>query len=274
MTEDVHVPNSMSEYNRNVPSEKPQLQVTDIIDQIANSVEGFPYETTQPEPLLLFMPEKQEGVNHLIENTVYETGDVEASEVSAGVKEDQGKPEGNKEQKAVNSSQETRDLEEEAGEGTCEETHPVTTKEQEAIKKKERNVQSLQDEEVCNTNQAEEEPEEEVQLNETKEQMKEETQLEATENATEEESEERAQKENCKDSDSHKKGQEANSKEFLPTSPQCNSQTEQPDEQPGTLRKSDISRHSYSRYNTISYRKIRKGNTKQRIDEFESMMHS
>ncbi|XP_053453403.1 ermin [Nycticebus coucang] len=46
-----------------------------------------------------------------------------------------------------------------------------------------------------------------------------------------------------------------------------------PDEQPSLGKKSDISRNAYSRYNTISYRKIRKGNTKQRIDEFESMMH-
>ncbi|XP_045416265.1 ermin [Lemur catta] len=46
-----------------------------------------------------------------------------------------------------------------------------------------------------------------------------------------------------------------------------------PDEQPTLGKKSDISRNAYSRYNTISYRKIRKGNTKQRIDEFESMMH-
>ncbi|XP_074159513.1 ermin [Sminthopsis crassicaudata] len=38
-------------------------------------------------------------------------------------------------------------------------------------------------------------------------------------------------------------------------------------------KKNDISRHTYSRYNTISYRKIKKGNTKQRIDEFESMLH-
>ncbi|XP_012664439.1 ermin isoform X2 [Otolemur garnettii] len=46
-----------------------------------------------------------------------------------------------------------------------------------------------------------------------------------------------------------------------------------PDEQPSLGKKSDISRNAYARYNTISYRKIRKGNTKQRIDEFESMMH-
>ncbi|KAF6113685.1 ermin [Phyllostomus discolor] len=51
------------------------------------------------------------------------------------------------------------------------------------------------------------------------------------------------------------------------------SQPVTPDEQPAFGKKSDISRSSYSRYNTISYRKIRKGNTKQRIDEFESMMH-
>lgn len=51
------------------------------------------------------------------------------------------------------------------------------------------------------------------------------------------------------------------------------SQPVTPDEQPTFEKKSDISRSAYSRYNTISYRKIRKGNTKQRIDEFESMMH-
>ncbi|XP_006880850.1 PREDICTED: ermin [Elephantulus edwardii] len=51
------------------------------------------------------------------------------------------------------------------------------------------------------------------------------------------------------------------------------SQPVTPDEHPALGKKNDISRNAYSRYNTISYRKIRKGNTKQRIDEFESMMH-
>ncbi|NWW01966.1 ERMIN protein, partial [Oreocharis arfaki] len=58
-----------------------------------------------------------------------------------------------------------------------------------------------------------------------------------------------------------------------PAGPGCNSPLEKPGEQPSLGKKNDISRHSYSRYNTISYRRIRKGNTKQRIDEFESMMH-
>ncbi|NXO92120.1 ERMIN protein, partial [Certhia brachydactyla] len=58
-----------------------------------------------------------------------------------------------------------------------------------------------------------------------------------------------------------------------PGSPGCNSPLEKAGEPPSLGKKNDISRHSYSRYNTISYRRIRKGNTKQRIDEFESMMH-
>ncbi|KAM7017257.1 ermin [Passerculus sandwichensis] len=58
-----------------------------------------------------------------------------------------------------------------------------------------------------------------------------------------------------------------------PGSPGRKSPLEKAGEPPGLGKKNDISRHSYSRYNTISYRRIRKGNTKQRIDEFESMMH-
>lgn len=67
--------------------------------------------------------------------------------------------------------------------------------------------------------------------------------------------------------------QESGKEVSPPTSPGCNAQAEKAGEQPSLGKKNDISRHSYSRYNTISYRKIRKGNTKQRIDEFESMMH-
>ncbi|XP_006872102.1 PREDICTED: ermin [Chrysochloris asiatica] len=61
------------------------------------------------------------------------------------------------------------------------------------------------------------------------------------------------------------------SEESLLSSP--SSQPVTPDEHPTFGKKNDISRNAYARYNTISYRKIRKGNTKQRIDEFESMMH-
>ncbi|KAM9630116.1 ermin isoform 2-T2 [Morphnus guianensis] len=73
--------------------------------------------------------------------------------------------------------------------------------------------------------------------------------------------------------ESHPKQQDSDKEASPATSPGCNSQVEKPGEQPSLGKKNDISRHSYSRYNTISYRRIRKGNTKQRIDEFESMMH-
>ncbi|NXC39244.1 ERMIN protein, partial [Penelope pileata] len=67
--------------------------------------------------------------------------------------------------------------------------------------------------------------------------------------------------------------QEGGTEPFPPSSPGCNTAERGEEQHPGSGKKNDISRHSYSRYNTISYRKIRKGNTKQRIDEFESMMH-
>ncbi|XP_043432699.1 ermin [Prionailurus bengalensis] len=77
------------------------------------------------------------------------------------------------------------------------------------------------------------------------------------------------QKKNVEDSQLKEEG---NANEDSPLS-SPSSQPVTPDEQPPFGKKSDISRNAYSRYNTISYRKIRKGNTKQRIDEFESMMH-
>lgn len=73
--------------------------------------------------------------------------------------------------------------------------------------------------------------------------------------------------------ESHPEQQDSDKEASPATSPGCNSQVEKLGEQPSLGKKNDISRHSYSRYNTISYRRIRKGNTKQRIDEFESMMH-
>ncbi|XP_072468123.1 ermin [Notamacropus eugenii] len=66
--------------------------------------------------------------------------------------------------------------------------------------------------------------------------------------------------------------EEGNDSEDSPlSSPSSHPMT--PEELPASGKKNDISRHTYSRYNTISYRKIKKGNTKQRIDEFESMLH-
>ncbi|KAL4608938.1 ermin [Arapaima gigas] len=45
------------------------------------------------------------------------------------------------------------------------------------------------------------------------------------------------------------------------------------DTHPSGERKKSVSLSNCPKYNSVSYRHIRKGNTKQRIDEFESMMH-
>ncbi|NXL16157.1 ERMIN protein, partial [Setophaga kirtlandii] len=76
-----------------------------------------------------------------------------------------------------------------------------------------------------------------------------------------------------KESSAASRPQQRDKQPSPPGSPGCNSPLEKAGEPPSLGKKNDISRHSYSRYNTISYRRIRKGNTKQRIDEFESMMH-
>nr|XP_060633211.1 ermin isoform X2 [Anolis sagrei ordinatus] len=248
MTEDVQVPTGMSEYNGNVSLEKPQLQVIDIIDQIANSVEIFPYNSVASQPALLLTQENQGGVGHFVENSVYEACDISTYEDTVGLKEHQG---------------------------PCQENYPASSKEQDIPEEEEWDAQLCQGENFDNMAEEEQEEKNEVQLGEPLEKTKGE-QSKASENAAVKDAVGTegggVLKEN--NEDSHKKGQENNSKEFLPIHPSCNVQTEKADELTGTLRKNDISRHSYSRYNTISYRKIRKGNTKQRIDEFESMMHS
>ncbi|XP_036401936.1 ermin-like [Megalops cyprinoides] len=60
---------------------------------------------------------------------------------------------------------------------------------------------------------------------------------------------------------------------FQEVSPRCSSQSSVETPPSGSQKKS-ANGDSCTKYNTVSYRKIRKGNTKQRIDEFESMMNS
>lgn len=148
------------------------------------------------------------------------------------------------------------------------ECHPVSTRAYEVTKQEERSTQQALHNKAYGTHRAKESQEEAVQLQEPMDQMVEETQLEINETAPEEDSD---------GADAEEVVQNENKEDFLyllPTSHSSNSQIEKSNEEPGSVKKNDISRHSYSRYNTISYRKIRKGNTKQRIDEFESMMHS
>ncbi|XP_026530151.1 ermin-like [Notechis scutatus] len=261
MTEDSQAPTSI---NWDMSSEKPQLQVIDIIDQLANSSEIRPHEITEIKPGSPFIEENQEGAKHLAENSTHQ--------ISDATKELQGKPEGKNEEKNSLVYQESRVCEEESRDGLHEKIAALSTKE---FQGEENAPSKLQDGNISSPTETEVE-QGKIQLNETSERMKEEILLKDNESLTEEdwegEEEDEFQQENSMAS--HIKGQENNNTQGLPTSPSCASQTEKYDDQPGALKKNDVSRHSYSRYNTISYRKIRKGNTKQRIDEFESMMHS
>ncbi|XP_050825299.1 ermin [Gopherus flavomarginatus] len=276
MTEEVPIASSILEYNGNVPPEKTQLQVIDIIDEIAKSVGTVPCENSETRPEAPLKKENQEDNKNSVEdNTICGALD--------GEKQCEEKQEENnatlEEGSADIPSENTRKDEEKSREGPCEEIIPVSTKECEITRQEERNTEQPQEETATHANEAKEfqtaGAQEEAWMLEPKKQIKADTQLEDRENAEEEEEEEAQLIESKKENggQSPLKKQENDREECSPTSPSFNFQGEKPEEQPGSGKKNDISRHSYSRYNTISYRKIRKGNTKQRIDEFESMMH-
>ncbi|XP_053900518.1 ermin [Malaclemys terrapin pileata] len=275
MTEEVPIASSILEYNGNVPPEKTQLQVIDIIDEIAKSVGTVPCENAETSLEAPLKKENQEDNKNLVEdNTICGALD--------GEKQCKEKQEENnatlEEGSADIPSENTRTDEEKSREGPCEEIIPVSTKECEITRQEERNTEHSQEETATRANEAKEfqtaGAQEEAQMLEPKEQIKADTQLER-ENVEEDEEKEVQLIESKKENggESLLKKQENDREECPPTSPSFNFQAEKPEEQPGSGKKNDISRHSYSRYNTISYRKIRKGNTKQRIDEFESMMH-
>uniref|UniRef100_A0A7M4FWC9 Ermin n=1 Tax=Crocodylus porosus TaxID=8502 RepID=A0A7M4FWC9_CROPO len=169
--------------------------------------------------------------------------------------------------------------------GQYEEIIPVSTKECEVNRQEERNAKHPHGRKVEHANKAEKflpaGAQEMVQILERKLQIKDEMQLKAREKAAGEEDEDVEEEElvqltenkKVNSEESYLKKQENGREESPPNSPSFNSQAEKPGEQLEIGGKNDVSKHSYSKYNTISYRKIRKGNTKQRIDEFESMMH-
>ncbi|XP_067405988.1 ermin [Emydura macquarii macquarii] len=277
MTEEVPIASSIPEYYGNVSPEKAQLQVIDIIDEIAKSVGTVPCENAGISPEALLKNENQEDNKNSVENNTI-------SGALDGEKQCEEKQEENNatiEEGSADIPSENTRTDEEKSEGPCEEIIPVSTKECETTRQEERNVEQPQEETATHANKPEEfqtaRAPEEAWMLEPKEQIKADTQLEEQENVEEEEEEEvkvqliESKKENG--GESPLKKQENDREESPPTSPSFNFQAEKPEEQPGSGKKNDISRHSYSRYNTISYRKIRKGNTKQRIDEFESMMH-
>ncbi|KAF1411228.1 Ermin, partial [Spheniscus magellanicus] len=234
MTEEVPAASGMPECNGSVPPEKGPLQVIGVIDEISKSVGTVPYVNAEMSSDAPPAKENQEeNRNSLAEDIV--RGDFDGEKQC----EDRTHP---------------HSLCVAAGPGS--EGTPAGSGEQElgtAASTGGEAAETLAASADGRGNAAEEEEEEDDDTEEDDVQVIE------------------IKKEN---SEASCLKQQDSGKEASPlASPGCNSQVEKPGEQPSLGKKNDVSRHSYSRYNTISYRRIRKGNTKQRIDEFESMMH-
>ncbi|NXT80323.1 ERMIN protein, partial [Zapornia atra] len=258
MTEEVPAASEMPECNGSIPPEKGPLQVMGSIDEIARSLGTVPYANAETSP-----DQNQEGSrSSLAEDTVRGGCDGEKPCAAKQEEKDGMLQQGSADIQPSGDGQESEEacpqplsLGVAAGPGTGGTTGPSG----EAAETLEGSTHGrgnaaqepevVEEEEDMGDDDEEEEDdteEDEVQVIEIKKENSEASCLE----------------------------QHGSSKEpSPPTSPGCDSQAEKPGEQPSLGKKNDISRHSYSRYNTISYRRIRKGNTKQRIDEFESMMH-
>ncbi|NXQ97152.1 ERMIN protein, partial [Sagittarius serpentarius] len=254
MTEEVPAASGMPECNGSVPPEEGPLQVIGVTDEIAKSVGTVPDVNAETSPAA--PPAKENREEHrssLAEDKV--PGDFDGEKQC---KEKREENDGTRQQGPADiqdAGTDGQDSEEGSGE---RELGTAAGPGGEA-------AGTLAASAGGRGNGAEEEEEEEEE-EAAEEEAEEEEDTEEDEVQVIEIKKENGEASRLKQQDSDKEASPA-------TSPGCNSQVEKLGEQPSLGKKNDISRHSYSRYNTISYRRIRKGNTKQRIDEFESMMH-
>ncbi|KAM6397487.1 LOW QUALITY PROTEIN: ermin [Pluvialis apricaria] len=256
MTEEVPAASTMPECNGSVAPEKGPLQVIGVIDEISKSVGTVvPYTNAETSPDAPPAKENQEENRNLLAEDIVH-GDFDGEKQCEAKREENG---GTLQQGSADI-QDTGTDGQESVEGPGSQGTPAGSGQPEL------GTAASPGGEAAGTpaastggrGNAAEEEEEEV---EEEEEDTEEDEVQVIE----------IKKENGEASclEQQGSGKEASP----PPSPGCNSQAEKPGEQLSLGKKNDISRHSYSRYNTISYRRIRKGNTKQRIDEFESMMH-
>ncbi|XP_076199347.1 ermin [Aptenodytes patagonicus] len=254
MTEEVPAASGMPECNGSVPPEKGPLQVIGVIDEISKSVGTVPYVNAEMSSDAPPAKENQEeNRNSLAEDIV--RGDFDGEKQCEEKREES---DGMLQQGSADI-QDTGTDGQESEEGPGSEGTLAGSGERElgtAASPGGEEAETLAASADGRGNAAEEEEEEEEEEEDT-----EEDEVQVIE----------IKRENSEAS--CLKQQDSGKEASPPASPGCNSQVEKPGEQPSLGKKNDISRHSYSRYNTISYRRIRKGNTKQRIDEFESMMH-
>ncbi|KAM6332320.1 ermin [Podargus strigoides] len=256
MTEEVPAASSMPECNGSVPPEKGPLQVIAAIDDIAKSVGTVPYMNAEMSPDPPLPKENQEENRNSLAEDI-RRGDSDGEQQCEETREEN---EGAVQQGPA-GIQDTGTSGQQSDEGLGSEGTPAGGGEHElgtAASPGEEAAGTLTASTHGTGNAAEEEEEEAEEEEEEEDTEEDEVQvIEIKKNG----------EASCLEQ--HDSGKEGSP----PTSPGCNSPAEKAGELPGPGKKNDISRHSYSRYNTISYRRIRKGNTKQRIDEFESMMH-
>ncbi|NWH75112.1 ERMIN protein, partial [Piaya cayana] len=239
MMEEAPVASTMPECNGSVPTEKGSRQVIAVIDEIAKSVGTVPYTNAETSPDAPLAEGSQEGSrNSSAENVVHEDLD------------------GEKQREGRNARPHTFSLCVAAGSGT--KGSPADSGEREL------GDTGSPGGEAAGTLAA---------SADARGDAAEEEDVEEEDDDTEEDEVQVIDMKKENGETSCLKQQDSGKEASSPTSPVCNSPAEKLGEQPSLGKKNDISRHSYSRYNTISYRRIRKGNTKQRIDEFESMMH-
>ncbi|KAM4698559.1 ermin [Rhinophrynus dorsalis] len=256
MADEAHIP----ECNGDKTSEISQVQITDIIDKMATSAGAILCEEIGCDSDGTLTKEREDNCKNYIgdhiqhETSVLDTEEEKTEQAKEGiVMHDKGSD------VQICQETETQSLEENekklgsdvANNNPCE------------FHEKECEEHKVQEESITNTD--------DLLPNKHSENMTEQVEEEAPMTETEiEMASVGSDKENGNELLSDE--QENGSKYSFSVSP-CDSHPESTEGPPFPVNRPDISRHSYSRYDTVSYRKIRKGNTKQRIDEFESMMN-
>ncbi|NWS69822.1 ERMIN protein, partial [Crotophaga sulcirostris] len=255
MTEEVPVASTMPECNGSVPPEKGPLPVIAVIDEIAKSVGTVPYVNAETSPDIPLVEENQEENITSLEEDI-DHGNLDGEKQCEGKFQHYIESAHDGDTKVMLSPSSPHSLCVAAGPGS--EGRPVGPREPEL------ETPGSPDEEAAGTLTA---------SADGRGNAVEEEEVEEEEEDTEEDEVQVIDMKKENGEVSCRKQQDSSKEMSALTSPVCNSPVEKLGEQPSLGKKNDISRHSYSRYNTISYRRIRKGNTKQRIDEFESMMH-
>ncbi|XP_029460755.1 ermin [Rhinatrema bivittatum] len=261
MSEEGRTSPSMSEYNKSVPTESPQVHIIDIIDGIGNPTGMVLHENARLGSEDTFVQENHEE-NRKTPHDIVKCGNLIQLRDEDRKTEEKEVENSNviEEERNDRASQEARENEVASGKGTLNRKTPVNNSENE-IACEDQLTSEKPEEETDNSFKKIEE----VELFESRKKTRSEAQsgeiLEELEMETVDQNIQLIKK------------MENNGEELCLSTQENSSSPCSPSMKmvPGSGSKPDIS--SYSKYNTVSYRKIRKGNTKQRVDEFESMMN-